>query len=167
MCNRFGACVMALFALAVSGCGGVDSMVVVPPDHLATFDRIRLLEPVVTSREQESEDIAMNVKLQKQAADELRSMLADKKIAPSPDAPMTLECRIEVVYGSRALRYWSDGGAGTGYIRTLIQLKEADGTVRYATKSEAKLAVGVLGGSMEKVAGNTIQESVEDFGLRL
>jgi hypothetical protein len=153
--------------LALSACGGVHSVVTKPPSGIDGIKAVTLARVEVTSHEQHDDAISLNLQWEKLARDELQSLFASKKISTSPDSPAIVMCRIHVIYGSRAARYWAGFGAGKGTITVTVELKDKSGNVQYATESKAELSVGAFGGDMADVARNTIQAAVKEFGSRL
>jgi len=140
---------------------------VTQPDNVAVFKQVTLLPVEVSSTEQDPDALDLNEQWKKLATDELQSLLASKNIEVSSHGPATVGCRIEIVYGNGALRYFIGFGAGAGHIQVRVELKDSDGTVRYATASKADLAMGLGGGDMSHVAQNAIQKAVKEFGNRL
>jgi hypothetical protein len=158
---------VAVFALALSACGAVHNRVLTPPDNLVALKQVTLLPVEVVSKEQNPDALSLNAQWQTMATAELQSLLASKNIAASSDSQAAVGCRIEVTYGNRALRYFVGFGAGAGHMRVTVELKDSTGTVRYAAKSEADLAIGLFGGSMSNVARKTIQEAIKEFAAHL
>ncbi len=167
MVNFLQAVAISTAALMLSACGRVHSRVTTQPDELVIIKQVSSVSVKVTSEEQDQDLLELNEQWKNMATDELRSMLSAKRIASSDDGDVIVECLIEVVYGSRALRYFVGFGAGTGHFRVAIELKDREGKVRYSTLSEADLSVGAFGGSMDKVAKKSIKAAVKEFGSRL
>jgi hypothetical protein len=158
---------VSFLVLSLSACGGVINTVITQPDNIGVFKEVTLIPPEVTSEKQDADTLAKNEELKKIANDELRSLLESKNIVLSDNRKASVECHIEVTYGNRALRYLVGFGAGAGHIRVRIEMKDDGGVTRYATSSEAELAVGVFGGDMIGVAREAIKKGVTDFGSRL
>lgn len=157
----------SVVALALSACAGVHSMVMTQPVRIGELKPVTQHPVTVSSKEQTPEALSLNEQWKKMAAEELQSLLVSKNIASSSNGQATVECSIDVVYGNRALRYWVGFGAGSGHIHVTIELKDNSGTVRYATKSDADLSVGVFGGDMSGAVRKTIRAAVKEFGSRL
>lgn len=158
---------ISILVVTVSACGRAHSKVVTRPDNILVIEQITLLPVDVSSEEQNPDALALNAQWKTMAADELQAMLVAKNIEATSNSPTLVQCRIELVYGSRALRYFVGFGAGSGHMRVSIELKGSDGAVSYATISEADLAAGAWGGSMDAVAKKTIKAAVKEFGSRL
>lgn len=162
---RIGVVITA--ALFLSACGHVHSRATTQPDGLVVVKEVTSVSVDVTSEEQNPDALELNRQWKNMATDELRTMLGSKKIAISDTGDASVECRIEVVYGNRALRYFVGFGAGTGHFRVIVELKNKQGKVLYSTLSEADLSVGAFGGSMSNVAHDAIKAAVKEFGSRL
>lgn len=152
--------------LMLSACGGVHNTVTKLPEGFEVV-KVATIAPIeVISKEQNPDALALNAQWKKMAGEELQSLLANKKIATAKNAQAIIVCRINAVYGNRALR-WVAFGAGAGSVEVKIELQDKDGNVRYATASKADLSMGVFGGDMSKVAREAIQTAVKEFGSRL
>lgn len=162
---------LSVLALAVglSACGRTHTKIVQQPENISpvNLQEVTLAPVQVTSKEDDTESRSMNEQWAKMAKDKLESLLVNKKIAEKSGANATIVCRIDLTYGSRALRYWVGMGAGTGRVDITIELRNTTGEVRYATNSRANLGIGVFGGDMSQVIENAIQKAVTDFGARL
>lgn len=164
--NRIAA-VLAI-AMALSGCGAVHNSVVTPPtSELVGFKRLTLVPVEVSSTETNEDATALNDKWRKMAAEKLTASLDKRGIALGGESQGVVECKIDVRYGSRALRYFVGFGAGKGSIRVVISLRDPNGGQRYSVQAKADLAVGAFGGSMSSVASDTIDSAVADFVSRL
>src|SRR6266487_2619412 len=97
---------MLFSMLVLSACGGVHNAMVTQPDNVAVFKQVTLLPVEISSTEQNPDALALNEQWKKLAADELQSLLASKSIEVSSHGPATVGCRIEIVYGNGALRYF-------------------------------------------------------------
>ena len=158
---------ITVFAFALSACGGAQHKIVTQPQNIPTLTQVKLLPVEVSSKEQNPEVLSRNEDLKKIATDELETLLISKNIETIQACDTKVSCNIDVVYGNRALRYFVGFGAGVGHIRVIMELKDENGTVLYATNSKADLAMGGFGGDMVKVARKTIVEAIEEFGEQL
>ena len=157
-----------LVGLTLSACGGVHNVVTKQPSGIDSIKLVTVAPVEVTSKEQNTDALSLNAQWKRMAEDELQSLLTSKKIATSSNnSQATVVCRINVVYGNRALRYWVGFGAGSGSLTVTIELKDKSGNVQYATDSKADLAVGAFGGDISDVARKAIQTAVKEFGSRL
>lgn len=156
-----------LLTFALYACGGVQHKIVAPPQNISELKQVKLLPVEVSSKEKNSNALALNDQLVKIATDELQSLLKTKDIMVMNNSDTTMSCRIDVVYGNQALRYFVGFGAGSGHMSVTLQLKDKHGNLLYATNSKADLAMGGFGGSMSKVARKTIVEAVKKFGAPL
>jgi hypothetical protein len=158
---------MLILALGIAGCSGVHTGVVIQPDNIAAYKEITLLPPDVFSREETPDAVAINQELKELATKELQALMNSKQITVSDNGKATVECNIKVDYGNRAMRAMVGYGAGTGYVKVRIELKDSNGVTRYATKSEAELSAGLIGGDMSEVARDAVRTAVKDFGTKL
>ena len=159
--------VMAAVVAAMSACGRVESTVVTPAASLPAPKQIAIQPVQVASAEQNPDALALNEQWKQLAMTEIQSLMARKGIATPPDAPVRLSCNVQITYGNRALRYLVGFGAGTGSIQIDLKLLDQTGVERYATKSEADLAIGGFGGDMSAVVRDAIRKAVEEFGTKL
>jgi hypothetical protein len=155
---------MIVAAMTLCACGGVHHRVTPKAQDLPALKQIVVLPVEVNSKEQTPEAQALNEQWKKIAADELRTLLDARGIAAAAGGDFTVGCFVNVVYGNRALRYMVGFGAGAGHMSVAIELKNRQGTVLFATTSEADLAAGAFGGDMAGVARSTILEAVKKFG---
>jgi hypothetical protein len=158
---------ITVIVFSLCACGGVHHRILVQPENIPMIKQVKPLSVEVSSKEQSADALSLNDQLKKIATDELQSLLDDKNITVSNNSNTTVDCRIDVVYGSRAMRYLVGFGAGTGHINMTIELKGKNGAVLYSTTSDADLAMGLFGGDMSQVAQKTIEEAVEKFGSQL
>lgn len=156
-----------IIGFLLSACGGVHNTVSRQPDAVGVIKTVTILPIEATSKEQNADALALNAEWQAMAETELKTLLNNRKISVTSDAQTSISCRINTVYGSRALRYWVGFGAGKGSLEITIELKDSSGVVKYATVTKADLAIGAFGGSMSKVARKAIQGAVAEFGSRL
>ena len=162
---RLAAMAAALFAL--TACGGVHNTVITEPSNGFIIEQTTLLPVSVKSRETNKDAQALNAKWKSMAESQLRTLLNNENIKIVKDSTTTVNCTIDVTYGNQALRYFVGFGAGSGHINVTIEMRDANGEVLYATKSEADLAVGFFGGNMSSVANKTIESAVQEFGSKL
>ncbi len=87
--------------------------------------------------------------------------------APSKKS-LTLDSTINLVYGSRALRYWVGFGAGAGSCIIRLTLKDSStAEVKYEVENESDLAIGAFGGSMEKLIKKNIRNTIKKLESQL
>jgi hypothetical protein len=79
-----------------------------------------------------------------------------------------VETKIDLVYGSRAMRYIVGFGAGSGSIVCNLKLKDiSSGEIKLEMESHSKLSMGGLGGSMGAVIEANIEKTVDEFVKKL
>ncbi len=125
-----------------------------------------LLPGEVVSREKNENALSLNKQWEDMARGELQILPANKRISDKPDATANISCRVDIVYGSRAARYFVGFGAGSGSVAVAIEMRDCGG-VRYATNSKAHLGGGVFGADMAHVIRSPIRQSVAEFGACL
>lgn len=161
-----GIAVMVLF-FGLSACGKVHHQIATQPIDSYSVQQVAVTTVEVSSKEQNQDALSLNDQWKEVATEELQSMLDTKNIVTTDNSDTIVGCRIYVVYGNRALRYFVGFGAGAGHMDISIELKDRQGTILYATQSKADLAMGGFGGDMAQVARKTIIEAVKEFGARL
>ncbi len=154
------------FVYGLFACGSVNHRIAVQPQNNLSLKQVKLMPVEVISKEQNSDALALNAQCKEIATYELQILLQDKNISLN-NSDIVVDCLIYVVYGDRALRYCVGFGAGSGYMSVTIELKNVQGTVLYATNSQAVLTMGLFGGDMSQVARNTIVAAVKEFGIQL
>ena len=155
----------ALAAVCLAACGKAHYYVDKQPGDLGKLKQVAVGSVVVASKEDNPDARDLNRQWQLSLTDSLQTLLRDKGRAGKGKA--RVEARVDIVYGSQALRYWVGFGAGAGSIKIVLQLKDAGGNVVYATRSESDLGAGWFGGDMKETIRKTINGAVQDFGSRL
>ncbi len=71
---------------------------------------------------------------------------------------------IDMVYGSRAKRYWGGFGAGRGSVDSVLTVSDNQtGEQKFRAVAESDLSVGGFGGSMEAVLKENVRELVDQY----
>ena len=165
----------AFVALMLSACGAtVHNTVAVRPDQIGAIEEISV-EPVEVDSDKQTPEAryfnlqsrAIYMQWRAIAQDGLRLLLANKRIPISNNAPLTIACRVYVMPPSPGLSYFIGPEARGGIMEVLIELRDRNGNVRYATDSKAGLAGGIFGGDMSKIGREVIESAIRDFGSRL
>lgn len=159
---------------SIIGCGRTGVRTIQGPMDISNYNKIYVADADVSSREQTDEHRDLNVKYSQFAKDEMVKALEQKSrfrilenIGSSPDT-LTIESKIDIVYGSRALRYSVGFGAGSGSIIFNIKLKAiSSGEVKLEIESHADLSMGAFGGSIEGVIQDNIKKTVSEFAAKL
>lgn len=105
----------------------------------------------------------------KDTASESVSKTAIKVIDPSKGADETsgvlvLKGKVDVHYGSRALRYWVGFGAGKGYATITIKgIDKSTNEEKYSDETSIELSMGGFGGSVEAMIKNEIAVMIKKF----
>ncbi len=163
-----------LFMLSIIGCGKASYTVLVNPDNISSYENIYVADVSVSSKEQSENAKKVNEEMITFTKDELLKAIKQKgsyniiENAESCSNCLILETNIEIVYGSRALRYIVGMGAGSGSCKINMKLTDpSSGQVKYETKSKSKLAGGAFGGSMDATVKNNIIGTVKQFVDRM
>jgi len=117
----------------------------------------------VNSREQNTDSSYLNDHFKDFTKDRLVELLNKKTIAVSNgQARATIDCRINVTYGDRSMRYWS--GAGEGKFEITLELKDSEGKTRHSTNKSGILRMGIFGGDMAFFGRDLIKNAISEFG---
>lgn len=162
------------FLLNIIGCGKAGHTLLTKPENISNYKDIYISDVSVSSKEQSENAQKLNEEMMAFTKDELIKALEQKgtynilQESTSSSVYLTLETKIEIVYGSRALRYLVGFGAGSGACKISMKLKDSSsGEVKYETKSESKLAGGGFGGSMDVTVKDNITKTVKQFVDRM
>lgn len=159
--------VFLLLSIAPIGCGKAHFELLKPPEAGSSYKNIQVADVVVTSNEKGQKYDDLNTKFASSAKEIFINSLKDKGIydiakGSSTDV-FTLESKIDLDYGNRALRYWIGFGAGAGHCVTIMELKDSSGNVKIKTKTKSDLAMGAFGGSMDKTINRNVKIAIEKF----
>ena len=165
--NPFRLAIILSLSIMVAACGGIQSKVIANNGSAANAKALELAPIQVSSREQTADAQNYNREWEKLAQEELQGMMQDKGITNSTNGEGSIECKIKIVYGNKALRYFVGYGAGSGSVEVTLALRDNAGNVQYATTTNSKLAMGAWGGDMKATAQKTIQAAIDDFSQRL
>lgn len=157
---------VCVFAINFVGCGRVGVNTIQGPKDISNYNKIYVADPNVSSREQDERSIAINAEYTKYARDALIDALKEKgtfslleSLSSSPDS-LTVETKIDLVYGSRAKRIMFFAGHGT--VVCNIKLKDiSSGEIKLEVESHSRLSVGRY--SMRTVIEANIEQAVDEF----
>lgn len=162
---------LLLFLLpTLAACGRISHRVDTSPAILLSISQLTVAPVEVSSHEDNADTRVYNVELKQQLERELAQALSAKNVRNVRGAPLTLEARLRVVYGKRALRAFVGFGAGSGRAMLYLTLRDnKTGKTVYSTYTEGNLrrARWVGGGDMISVARRTVTEAVKDFTARI
>ena len=158
-----GLVALAMMTAALTACGMAHTSVTTPASNLTAVKQVALRPVQVSSAEQNADAAALNEEFRQMALSELQSLMASKGIVTSPTADSKVGCNIDVTYGNRALRYFVGFGAGAGHVKIHTEMTDGSGAVRYATNTEADLAVGGFGGDMSSVVRDAVRDAMKEF----
>lgn len=154
----------------VVGCGRVGVNTIQGLKDISNYNKIYVVDPDVSSKEQEEKHIASNAEYTQFARDTMINALKEKgtfslleSLSSSPDS-LAVETKIDLRYGNRAMRYMVGFGAGSGSIVCNLKLKDiSSGEIKLEMESHSTLAVGAFGGSMGAVIEANIKKAVDEF----
>jgi hypothetical protein len=160
---------LVLLLPALAACGRIHHRVDTSPAILLSINQLTVAAIEVSSHEDNADTRVYNVELKQQLQRELAQALSAKNVRNVRNAPLTLDARIRVIYGKRALRAFVGFGAGSGRAMVYLTLRDRDGNTVYSTYTEGNLrrARWVGGGDMMTVARRTVSAAVKDFSARI
>ncbi|WP_339677923.1 hypothetical protein [uncultured Zhongshania sp.] len=83
----------------------------------------------------------------------------------SPDA-LSLELDIDLVYGSRAARYFGGFGAGKGSVDSVLKVVDPKTKeIKYSAVANSDLSVGAFGGDMGDVLKSNVTKLIQQYFL--
>lgn len=177
--TRYFSLMLLLLVLTLYGCGPTH----VRSEHVRTelesadihqYEKVFISKVDVDSQEETARD---NVKLQDKmdewemfARGELEGYVTDSHYQLLPEAPgaaekaLIMNLDIDMVYGSRAKRYWVGSGAGRGSVDSVLTVSDSrTGEQKFRAVAESSLSVGGFGGDMEEVLKNNVRKIVDQY----
>jgi hypothetical protein len=165
---------VCVFIINFVGCGGTSVRTIQGPKDISNYNKIYVADPDVSSVEQEEKHIASNAEYTQFARDTIINTLKEKgtfslieSLSSSPGS-LSVETKIDLRYGNRAMRYMVGFGAGSGSIVCNLKLKDiSSGEIKLEMESNSTLAIGAFGGSMGAVIEANIKKTVREFAKKL
>ena len=166
--------VLSLGVVTLSGCGAAHVRTDTASADIHQYEKVFISEVDVHSQEESAQD---NAELQANmdeweifARGELESYVNDSHYQLLTDPPgatdkaLIINLDIDIVYGSRALRYWVGFGAGKGSVDSVLTVSDNQtGEQKFRAMAESDLSVGGFGGDMEKVLKKNVSELVDQY----
>jgi hypothetical protein len=163
--------------LTLSGCGVAHVRTEIESTDLHQYDNVFIDVVDVHSQEVNAES---NEKLQTKmiewesfARAELEGYVNEShyqllnKLPETPDSTLVVNLDIDLVYGSRAARYWAGFGAGKGSVDSVLTVSDPiTKETKFRAVSESDLSMGGFGGDMQAVLKNNIKTLVEQYPRR-
>ena len=80
------------------------------------------------------------------------------------EASLGFNLELDIIYGSRAARYWGGFGAGKGSVNSTFEVIDSKTKqTKYSTSAASDLAMGAFGGSMEAVIKKNIDKLLDSY----
>lgn len=166
--------VILLLLVAIVGCGKAHIKTLQEPINLSGYNFIYVAPAKVSSKEQTEQAKTLNAKWVLLAKETVTRTLKKNRKYTISERPaqlqnsLTLDTTIDIVYGSRALRYKVGFGAGAGSCTVRLTLKDSSsGEVKYEVENKTDLSVGLWGGSMDKLIKKNIKGVVKQLGRQI
>ncbi|MDB4974050.1 MAG: hypothetical protein JWN48_2391 [Myxococcaceae bacterium] len=164
---------LVFLAVSIAACGHAHPTLHVPPSNPASFRQVQIgTVSVVSMDEKAATNMALQAKLRewqaiasqglRQTVEETHAQIVDASSGPGTAAPV-LSLTSEVVYGNRTLRWISYGGAGRGGVTSRLIATDPTGARLFDASMASDLAVGFLGGNVDKVFRKNIEALLEEY----
>ncbi|HYB99587.1 MAG TPA: hypothetical protein VEC57_10700 [Candidatus Limnocylindrales bacterium] len=163
--------VAALCAVVLSACGVPHVRVELPLYEEGYYDRAAIEAVHVESVERHRRAHELNEKFARMAGRLLHRELSRRFELIEPrqgraSRTLVVAVDIHIQYGSRAARYLVGGGAGAGYVDSVLTAVDAEtGQEQLRVSARSELAVGVFGGSMDEAVTRNIRALIRKSGL--
>ena len=165
---------LLLLVLTLYGCGAAHVRTDMASADIHQYEKIFISEVDVHSQEESARN---NTELQAKmdeweifARGELEAYVNDSHyqlLAEPPGAAekaLIINLDIDMVYGSRAKRYWVGFGAGRGSVDSVLTVSDSQtGEQKFRAVAESDLSVGGFGGNMEEVLKKNVRELVDQY----
>lgn len=165
---------LLLLAATLNGCGVAHVRTEVESSDLHEYDKMFISEVDVHSQEVAAQD---NAELQDKMVEweafsraELEGYVNDSHYQLMSEPPTGTEkalvaiLDIDLVYGSRAARYWGGFGAGKGSVDSVLTVIDSQtGEKKFEAVAESDMAMGAFGGDMGAVLKKNIQDLVDQY----
>ncbi len=165
---------LLLLVLTLYGCGAAHVRTDMVSADIHQYEKVFISEVDVHSQEEQARD---NAELQAKmvewevfARGELESYVNDSHYQLLTEPPgaaekaLIISLDIDMVYGSRAKRYWAGFGAGRGSVDSVLTVSDNQtGEQKFRAVAESDLSVGGFGGSMEAVLKENVRELVDQY----
>ena len=175
MNNKFRSILLASTTLfLLSGCGVAHITTKEQANDLQSYNQVYINTVDIHSQEPNA---ATNAKLQNKmvewesfARNQLENHVQKSNYSliqsedQITDNTLIVNLDIDLVYGSRAARYFGGFGAGKGSVDSLLTASDQKtNNVKFKAVAESDLAVGFFGGDMQGVLKDNIKELVQQY----
>ena len=152
--------------LLIQACGRTHIKPIITSD-LNQYTHAYISEINIKSKEKNSDALEINENMKAYTHDEFKKFIKKERFRQATSSDFNaLEFKVDVdiIYGSRALRYWVGFGAGKGIVKSTFEAIDSHtGEVKYSASGASHLIMGFLGGSMKKVIRNNIHRLLAKF----
>lgn len=156
-------------ALLLQACGTLNVRPGTAPANLNQYSKGFIEEIDISSREQNGDSLDANSRMKSYAQQQLEALIkkSPHELVPanSNNGTLAFHLDIDIIYGSRAARYWNGlSGAGRGSVNsTLKVVDKKSGETIYTSTAASTLKMGFFGGSMESVIKTNIDKLLSTY----
>ena len=168
---------LLLLVLTLYGCGAAHVRTEVASTDIHQYEKVFIAKVDVHSQEATAKD---NEELQAKMIEwetfsrgELEGYVNESHYQLLTEPPgadenaLIIDLDIDMVYGSRAKRYWAGFGAGRGSVDSVLTVSDSQtGEQKFRGVAESDLSVGGFGGDMEAVLKQNVKELVDQYPRR-
>ncbi len=168
--NSYTLLTLLLLVATMNGCGVAHIRTEVESSDLHQYDKMFISVVDVHSQEVAAQD---NEELQDKMVEweafsraELEGYINDSHYQLMSEPPTSTDkalvaiLDIDMVYGSRAARYWAGFGAGKGSVSSVLTVTDSQtGEEKFRAVAESDMAMGAFGGDM----GSVLKKNIEDL----
>jgi len=161
---------LVLLVIFIQACGTAHIQSNTVSEDLSKNTSAYISEVDIQSKEQNGDSLAMNRTIEVYAEEKLTSLITSSNysLLKSPveanSTSLAFKINLNIIYGSRAARYWAGFGAGKGSVKSLLEVTDSEtGTIKYSSSGESDLTMGAFGGSMESVIKQNIDKLINGY----
>lgn len=161
---------LVLLVVVLQACGTAHVQPNFVSEDLGRYTSAYISKIDIQSAEQNNDSLDMNKKMEVYAKEKLAELIEKNQYAlvtdPNNSNKSSLEFSLDldIVYGSRAARYWAGFGAGKGSVISTFEVVDSkSGEVKYSSSGASDLAMGLFGGSMAAVIKQNIDKLINEY----
>ena len=153
---------LLLTTFLLQACGTAHIQPTAYSNDLDQYDTAYISSINIQSREQNGDSLEMNKKMEQYAQKKLGELFSENRYqqvdGPGEAASLAFNLKLDIIYGSRAARYWGGFGAGKGSVNSTIEVVDSKTQeVKFSSSGASDLSMGAFGGSMEAVIKQNIE----------
>ena len=157
--------------VALSACASTKQATFSSADDVKLYKVVRLSDLAIASDEATEGANEANERIKSYYMDAMAKAVTttNRNVVSAADVPaqgrvLVIDGRLDVHYGSRALRYWVGFGAGKGSATITLTARDgASGQEKYKDVRTVELTMGAFGGSFEDMIKARIGEQIQQF----